>query len=110
MSFKDLPEVGQALIIVGGAVLAGLVVSEILDDGPAREARPSSRKKVSTKSSSKRTFIVETLKPGQRTVSQSVVPESELRKYPDHYYSLSKQRQYQYRQDLAKELTEIAQR
>lgn len=117
MSSND-NNVGKALLVIGGVVLTGIVINEILDDGPTREShRSTSRKKRTTKKpvklfSSKKErqrYIVETLNPRQSNKDiSSGDPKTGSRKYSDSYYSLSKSQQYNYRQKLARDLIQIS--
>lgn len=108
--------IGKALLSVGAGILIGTVVSEVFDGEPTREVlHPSSRKRKTTKDLSdkvktkSRKFLVEIPNPRQEKISRSEVsPSQNIRKYPDHYYSLTKSQQYKYRQRMAQDLYELS--
>lgn len=139
MSWSEIPEGGKALLVIGGSVLAGLILNEIFPDvEPPREARKSSsgRKKnqseisdevlsaytmgrdyskknisstqdIEARHHNARQFLVEVPPPRQTSsISRSVISDSNTRKYPDHYYGLSKNQQYKFRQRSSKQQTE----
>lgn len=135
MSWNDIPEGGRALLALGGVVLAGLIICEIIpDDEPPREARKSTSRKGNslklTKEESEaykmgrefsernskqnykqqtqtRKFLIEVPPPRQTTsISRSDTVHSVIRKYPDHYYGLSKNQQFKFRKRNSQQQTE----
>lgn len=113
MSFNDIPETGKVLLAIGGGLLVGTIIAELLDDGSTRETRLSTKRKSKTRQnlSSTRTkkYVIEVGQPDHDYRIPSETTSNSNRKYPDHYYSLTKQQQYKYRQRMAKELFERSQ-
>jgi hypothetical protein len=110
---------GQALLVIGGVVVSGIVISELTGNGSTRETRsynkkstlqvPSLSSPIQKGSDSKTQYLVEV--PTQvRAVSRCEPNFESERKYPSAYYSLSKNQQYKYRQKMAKDLFDISQR
>lgn len=121
MSFKDIPPLGQALLVIGGSFLVGAIINELTNDDEDETSREShltlgprnvdnNIRRNPQKDLSKRYYKVEVSKPKQTTNSLDVLrsPISGDRKYHDDYYRLSKSQQYKYRQKMAEKLIQLS--
>lgn len=106
---SEIHPLGKALLVIGGAVLAGTIISAMSGDAEeeaTRESLPNvkSKSKTKTKRKSEKIFKVKVDDKPKTRKKASVVsksfsdqPTNGERKYPDYYYSLSKGQQYKYR-------------
>jgi hypothetical protein len=116
---SDETTLGQALLVIGGIVLGGVIISELIENGSTRETRSYNKKSTKQlpnlssqvqKGSDPTTQYIVQVPTQIRAVSRCEPNSESERKYPDTYYSLSKNQQYKYRQKMSKDLFEISQR
>jgi len=105
---NEITPLGKALLVFGGVILAGTILSAWTEDEEKETAAESlpfvkSRSNTLTKRKSEKIFKVK-VDDKPKTRNRSVVvktlsqnPTNGERKYPDFYYSMSKGQQYKYR-------------
>lgn len=99
-SLGEMDSTGKILVVLGGAILAGTIISIKNKNSEEAAREPLQTDKNNINIDQTKILEVKFNNPERRSLSGTQKSSSQETNYPPHYYTLSKGAQYRFRKNL----------